>query len=351
MEDGRMEDGVPSDIARTSEAPATTIKVPELENTGERFLPGPISSAEVAYDHFTRYRLAERYVEGKDTIDMGCGAGDGTHHLAGIARTVVGVDLSEDAVAYASTHHRAPNLRYDAGNVTDLPYEDESFEAAVSFKVLEHLEDPEELVLQAKRLLKSDGVFVVSTPNKQTYSIDRHRANPHHVSEMYPLEFRELLERTFEYVQMYWQGALAGSVITPDPKELPEDGRVTLESAQFSLPDPAFGCGSPATLHMVAVCTNGESPEPLDGPYLILDRDRQIYEEYEDLLYYQQMYRDHLMNPQEVHQMNKLLQEANNQVELARREMSDLQSTRGWKIASSIHIFRTKVLSILGRGG
>jgi hypothetical protein len=126
---------------------------------------------------------------------------------------------------------------------------------------------------------------------------------------------------------------------------------VTLESAQFSLRDPAFGRGSPATLHMVAVCTNGEAPEPLYGPYLILDRDRQIYEEYEDLLYYQQMYRDHLMNPQEVHQMNKLLQEANNQVELVRREMSDMQSTRGWKIARSINLFRTKVLSIVGRGG
>jgi hypothetical protein len=34
-----------------------------------------------------------------------------------------------------------------------------------------------------------------------------------------------------------------------------------------------------------------------------------------------------------------------------RREMSDMQSTRGWRIARSINIFRTKVLSILGRGG
>lgn len=346
-----MENGASSDISRTGEAPATTIKVPELKSTGERSLPGPKSSAEVAYDHFTRYRLAERYVEGKDTIDLGCGAGDGTHHLAGRASSVVGVDLSEDAVAYASSRYRAPNLRYEAGNVMDLPYEDDSFEAAVSFKVIEHLEDPESLVLQAKRLLKDDGVFVVSTPNKQTYSIDRHRANPHHLSEMYPLEFRELLERNFEHVQIYWQGALAGSVITPDPKELPEGGRVTLESAQFSLPDPAFGRGAPVTLYMIAVCTNGEAPEPLHGPHLIVDRDRQIYEEYEDLLHYQLMYSNYLLNPQEVQQMDKLLQEANNQVKLVQREMSDMQNTRGWKIARSINVFRVKLLSILGRGG
>lgn len=327
------------------------MRVAELAETRERFLLGPMASAEADYDHFTRYRLAERYVEGKEVIDMGCGTGDGTHRLAGTARSVLGVDISEGAVAYASSHYQAPNLRYEVGNVTDLPYEDESFEAAVSFNTIEHLEDPERLVLQAKRLLKSDGVFVVSTPNKQTYSIDRNRMNPHHVSEMYPQEFRELLERNFEHVQIYRQGALAGSVIAPDPEELPEDGRVALESAQFSLPDPAFGRGFPETLYMVAVCTNGEAPEPLRGPFLILDRDRHIYEMHEDLLHYQQMYSNYLMSPLEIKQMNKLLQEANDQVEMVRREMSDLQSTRGWRIARSINILRTKVFSILGRGG
>ena len=327
------------------------MRVAELAKTREPFLPGPTASAEAAYDHSTRYRLAERYVEGKEVIDMGCGAGDGTHRLAGAAHSVLGVDISEDAVAHASSHYQAPNLRYEVGNVTDLPYEDESFEAAVSFKTIEHLEDPEQLVLQAKRLLKGDGVLVVSTPNRQTYSIDRNRMNPHHVSEMYPLEFRELLERNFEHVQMYWQGALAGSVIAPDPEELPEDGQVTLESAQFSLPAPAFGRGFPETLYMVAVCTNGEAPEPLREPFMVLDRDRYIYEVHEDLLHYQHMYRNHLTSPLEIQQMNKLLQEANNQVERVRQEMSAMQSTRGWKIATSIHVFRTRVLGILGRGG
>jgi hypothetical protein len=99
---------------------------------------------------------------------------------------------------------------------------------------------------------------------------------------MYPLEFREILERHFRHVQIYRQGALAGSIITPDLRELPKDGLPTLESTQFSLPDPQFGREVPTTLYMVAVCANGRDPEPLRGPHLILDRDRQIYDEFVD---------------------------------------------------------------------
>jgi len=254
---------------------------PELGHTGELLLPGIMGTAEIAYDHITRYRFAGRYVKGKKTIVLGSGAGYGTHYLSKFAKSVLGVDTSEEAVAYATHSYNAPNLRYKPGDVTNLPYPDESFEVAVSFEVMAHLERPAALVKEALRLLKEDGVLVVSTPDKQTYSNDRNYVNPHHLKEMYPLEFREILERHFRHVQIYRQGALTGSIITPDLGELPEDGRPTLESTRFSLPDPKFGREVPTTLFMVAVCTNGP-PEPLREPHLVLDCDRQIYEEFAD---------------------------------------------------------------------
>lgn len=328
----------------TANAPPTPIKgITELENTGERFLPGATNSAEIAYDHLTRYRLAERYVSGKSAIDLGCGVGYGAHLLAKVARSIVGVDLSKEAIAHAAGSYQAPNLHFEVGNVASLPYEDGSFEAAVSFEVIEHLEYPEELVLEAKRLLKKDGVFVVSTPNKQTYSNDRNRTNSYHIKEMYLLEFQELLERYFEHVQIYWQGSLAGSAITPDPKDLPENGQVTVESAQFSLPDPVFGDRFPTTLYMVAVCTNGEPPEPLDRPFLILDRDRQIYEEHDD--------QQHLLNRLPAHhnyllikqrrEANRRLQDAHGMLQEAYKMLQEerkrfretnghLQEASGW---------------------
>ncbi len=269
--------------ANGSEMEEDRLKASFLEDTGERYLPEAANKAEQTYDHISRYRLAERYVQGKQTIDLGSGAGYGTYSLAAVARNIVGIDLSEEAVGYSSRRYQAPNLRYGAGSVTELPYRDGSFEAAVSFEVIEHLERPEDLVLEARRVLKEDGVFVVSTPDKAAYSNDRNSRNPHHLKEMYPREFREILERHFEHVQVYRQGSLAGAIVSPEMEELPEDGRVTLESARFWLQESGFGRAFPTTLYVVAVCTNGEPPEPLDRPYLILDRDRQIYEEYFDL--------------------------------------------------------------------
>lgn len=356
---------------------------PELEHTGERFLPGTMGSAEIAYDHIARYRLAERYVKDKETVDLGCGAGYGTHSLSKFTGSILGVDLSSEAVAYANWSYDTPGLRYEVGDVTDLPYEDGSFEAAVSFEVTEHLERPEALVEEARRLLKDDGIFVTSTPDKQTYSNDRNSVNPHHLKEMYPLEFREILERNFEHVQLYRQGALAGSFITPDPEKLPEDGRASLESTRFSLSDPAFGDEVPTTLYMIAVCTNGEAPESLQKPILILDCDRQIYEGAAQwhailgqlLTYHRYNHRTLKSQVQErsqrlqetnkrlqergqrLQQINKRLERQDKLLRQSRREMSAMQnslsamqSSRGWKIAGKINAATSGVRRILGRG-
>ena len=201
-----------------------------MQHAGERFPPGIANAAEAAYDRTVRYRFAERYVKGKKTVDLGSGAGYGAHALSKFAEDVLGVEASDEAVAHATRRYEAQkNLRYEAADVTDLPYPDESFEAAVAFEVVERLERPEAVVKEASRLLKADGVFLVSTPDKQTHSNERNHANPRHLKEMYPLEFREILERHFRRVQIYRQGAIAGNIVTPDLRELPEDGQPVLE--------------------------------------------------------------------------------------------------------------------------
>lgn len=312
----------------------------EIENTGERFLPGVGNAAEMSYDHIARYRLVERYVEGKAMIDMGCGAGYGSNSLSRLAKSVRGVDLSEEAIGHAKRRYSAPNLGYEIGDVTKLPFEDDSFEVAISFEVIEHLSRPEDLVVEAKRVVKDDGLFIVSTPDKQTYSNDRNSVNPYHVKEMYEAEFREILERHFEHVTLYRQGAFAGSLILPG-EELPADGRVTLESAHFSLEDPEFSLQAPATLYIIAVCTNGEPPEPLQSPHMILDRDRQIFEETFDwgitthqiLQYHNYKHRELASRVQET---NRKLRQANEQLKRCRHDLNLIRNSGSYALALKI---------------
>lgn len=312
----------------------------EIENTGERFLPGVGNTAEMSYDHIARYRLVERYVEGKAMIDMGCGAGYGSNSLSRLAKSVRGVDLSEEAIGHAKRRYSAPNLDYQIGDVTKLPFEDDSFEAAISFEVIEHLSRPEDLVVEAKRVIKDDGLFIVSTPDKQTYSNDRNSVNPYHVKEMYEAEFREILERHFEHVTLYRQGAFAGSLILPG-EELPADGRVTLESAHFSLEDPEFSLRAPATLYIIAVCTNGDPPEPLQSPHMILDRDRQIFEETFDwgitahqiMQYHNYKHRELAARIQET---NRKLRQANEQLKRCRHDLNLIRNSGSYGLALKI---------------
>lgn len=358
----------------------------DLENTGERFLPGAEGTAEQSYDHVSRYRLAERYIRGREILDMGCGAGYGSYLMSGAARGVTGVDLSEEAVAHAARRYRASNLRYGTGDVTSLPYRDGTFEAIVSFEVIEHLPEPENLVVEAKRVLADDGLFVVSTPDKQTYANERMASNPHHLKEMYAPEFRELLESHFEHVQLYYQGALAGSVITPDPESLPEDGHSEMESAQFSLADPRFGQGFPKSLYVIAVCTNGEPPEPLERPYVILDRDRQIFEEHHDwdvLIRQMDWYYEHRHSMQEWRlrqrdnriwqqanklqqqenklrqQENRLKQQANKlqrwdqqqrQLKQLQNQLKALRNSRALKLSRKARSVASRLRGVVGRG-
>ncbi len=312
----------------------------ELENTGERFLPGVGNAAEMSYDHIARYRLVERYVEGRAMIDMGCGAGYGSNSLSRLARSVQGVDLSEEAIGHARRRYHAQNLSYQVGDVTRLPFEDSSFEVAISFEVIEHLDRPEDLVVEAKRVVRDDGLFLVSTPDKQTYSNDRNSVNPYHVKEMYEAEFREILERHFEHVTLYRQGAFAGSLILAG-EGLPPDGGVALESAHFSLEDPEFSLEAPVTLYIIAVCTNGEPPEPLAKPHMILDRDRQIFEETFDWgitahqIKQYHNYKHHELAAR-VQETNRKLRRANEELKRCRHDLDVIRNSGSYALALKI---------------
>src|SRR4051794_33946044 len=63
-------------------------------------------------------------------LDVGCGPGHVTAHLAGLGVDVQGVDLSPRMVEQARRLH--PRLRFDVASATDLAIDDASFAAAVA---------------------------------------------------------------------------------------------------------------------------------------------------------------------------------------------------------------------------
>jgi SAM-dependent methyltransferase len=235
-------------------------------------------SSEAAYDRLTGYAFARRYVRGKVVADVGWEEiGYGSRLLAETAESVAGIANSPEAIDLASTIYSAPNVSYQRAVLPELPYSKGYFDTVLTFGVIENLEHPENLVKEAKRVLKKDGVLVISALDKRALANDRRTADGRR--EMYVLEFRELLERHFGYVNVYRQGAVAGGIVFPASEEVTG---ALVESARPSFVNPYFGAEPPITRSIIAVCGDAKTLGHEEQPYLLLDRDRRVFDECED---------------------------------------------------------------------
>lgn len=110
------------------------------------------------------HALARQIVEpGHVVLDAGCGRNlPLTRILGSQARFAVGVDLVD--FDESPSPHRA--CRADLGRT---PFRDESFDAIFTKSVVEHLEEPESVFREFRRILRPGGTVVILTPNALDY--------------------------------------------------------------------------------------------------------------------------------------------------------------------------------------
>jgi len=229
------------------------------------------ASPEPDYERLAAYAFARRYVEAKTVADVGWGEiGRGSRLLAGTAARVVGMTHSAEVAELASAAYPAPNVDYETADLPALPHPEDSFDVVVALGVVENLPEPEDFLTEAGRVLRRDGVLVISVSDKAHDTRKR--------GGMYVPEAEELLKRHFGNVRLYRHGAVAGGFVGP---YLRETTNADVQGFRSSAVDPIPEAGHPATRSIVAVCANVEVP---DGePFLLLDRDRRAFEEHEDL--------------------------------------------------------------------
>lgn len=98
--------------------------------------------------------------EGARLLDVACGAGLLAPHLAAAhSYEHVGVDISAAALGQAVAH----GVTAVRGDVTRLPFRDESFDVVVAGEVLEHVRDLPSVVSEVCRVLRTGGTLVIDT--------------------------------------------------------------------------------------------------------------------------------------------------------------------------------------------
>jgi ubiquinone/menaquinone biosynthesis C-methylase UbiE len=225
--------------------------------TGERVVPGEVND-DLWAEHFCRYAFASQFTNGRQVLDIGSGSGYGTAELARTASKTFGLELGHDATRYATTTFPLANLVYTTGSATQLPFPDNSFDVVTAFEIIEHLADWQNLLSEARRVLKSTGLFLVSTPNRLYYTESRGAdgPNPYHVHEFQYAEFQSALQTYFSHTRILLQNHVHGFALHQQ-HDRPVDAQITERSAN---PDEAH--------FFLALCSQTTFPDPNDYIYI-----------------------------------------------------------------------------------
>jgi SAM-dependent methyltransferase len=94
-------------------------------------------------------------------LDLGCGRGGVVELIWRDVELAAGLDPDVPSLA----EHRAPGMPVICGRGEHLPFAAESFDLIVCLWVVEHLESPEVVLREVRRILRPGGHFVFLTPN------------------------------------------------------------------------------------------------------------------------------------------------------------------------------------------
>jgi len=138
------------------------------------------------------YVAASEIVNG-NIIELGSGEGYGIQLLAPLAKRYLAVDkFDTDISGHTNVEFRKHLLPSLAGIA------DNSFDFAVTFQVIEHIQDDKAFIREIHRVLKPGGKLLLSTPNR-LMSLTR---NPWHIREYTADELRQVLSSVFSSVEM-----------------------------------------------------------------------------------------------------------------------------------------------------
>lgn len=287
----------------------------------ERMVPEKHKGSGIYGEHIARYSAVEELVRGKSVLDIASGSGYGTFQLAKFAKSIVGVDVSEDAILYSRKHYASNNIVYVKGDGKRIPADDHVFDVVVCFETIEHLDDYHVFMAEINRVLKPDGLLVLSTPNDKEFA----EGNHFHLHEFENDELLALVRQYYKYVKPYYQATWIGNIIgTYENMTAEWESKVLFRQLKAIDPDKF--------LYFYFLCSNREITESIETQVSMSQHwsDRSIVEK-------NQLTADHIRNLENI--IVNLRADAHTYKKEYKNITNELQSvyaSKRWRIVSRI---------------
>jgi 2-polyprenyl-3-methyl-5-hydroxy-6-metoxy-1,4-benzoquinol methylase len=158
-------------------------------------------------EHMHRYQEAAKLLphSSLNILDIACGSGFGSSFLAQSGNTVIGGDLSEITITECNSKFNQSNLSFKIIDGTNIPYPDEFFDVVISFETIEHTKQYQEMLNEFKRVVKKNGLIIISTPNFLINSPKGFVTNPFHTQEWIYEDLSKILDQAFSSVKLLGQ--------------------------------------------------------------------------------------------------------------------------------------------------
>jgi len=112
-------------------------------------------------------RLTESFkmLEGEKILDVGCASGSISQFLGQKGYKVHGVDVLKNSIEIAKDFFQNENVTYEVRDVIKEPFPENSFDCILFFETIEHVENQAEFFKEFYKILKPNGILILSTPN------------------------------------------------------------------------------------------------------------------------------------------------------------------------------------------